>query len=194
MVGSSKNMKRILLILLIWGGLFSFWTVLSSIYSADKLAEKSENYLAKMDTEMAEKLINKAINKNGQEPNYYRIKAKILTVGMGSKEDILINLQKALSLNPNNLVTARNCVPLFYFLAINNVSLPASVDNVDEKYIVVARDYFKSVKEKYAHDVGVISLIARYEKKLGLTEDYENSVEIVKGLRPDLLDWYDSFR
>jgi len=187
-------MKKLLLLLLIWGGAVSFWVLTNNIYVADRLAEKSMQYLSKLDTEVAERLIDKAIEKNKYEPNYYRIKAKILTVGEGDKKEILNNLQRSLDLNKNNLVTARNSVSLYYFLSIKNFNEPLGTENIDTEYLPTTHAYFLFMKEKYPNDAGVISLIAKYEKKLGLMEDYARSVEIIRNLRPDLLDWYESFR
>lgn len=196
-------MKKLLLLALIWGTAIFSWRFLADIYSADLLYEKSQNYLAKGDVELAKKLIDKALEKNGNEPNYYRGRAKVLIVAAGytntildnvSKEKILKDLEKAVSLNPNNLVTLRNCLQLYYFLAIKDINLPAGSDNIDEKYLLIAQNYFQGIKKKYSHDVGVIATIAKYEKKLGDIAGYNESVEIVKNLRPDLLDWYESFR
>lgn len=187
-------MKKLFLILLISTAAFSFWSLLRNIYTADQFAEKAERYLSKLDTENAEKLIDKAIEKNKYEPNYYRLKAKILIIGAADKKEVLSNLQKSLSLNKDNLVTLRNCMPLYYFLATKNINVTSGVENIDENYIVTTREYFNFVKEKYSHDAGAVSLVAKYEKKLGLTDDYAKSVEIVRGLRPDLLEWHESFR
>ena len=187
-------MKKVLLIILIWSFAIFFLNKITNIYEADKLLEKSERSLSKLDTRTALRLINKAIEKNSYEPNYFRIKAKILLVGNMSKEDTLNNLKKSLELNPNNLVTIRNSVPLYYFLASKDLSLPSGYDNLDEQYVPAVRDFFGFVKDKYPNDAGVISLLAKYEKKIGFTDDYLSSVEMVRKLRPDLLEWNESFR
>jgi tetratricopeptide (TPR) repeat protein len=163
-----------------------------NIYSADVFYEKSQLYLAKGDVEVASILADSAIKNNEFEPNYYRGRAKIHIVGAVSangilsdteKEKVLADLRKAVSLNPNNLVTLRNVIPLYYFLA-----------EIDGKYLPVTRDYFRQVKYRFSNDAGVVVSIAKYEKKLGLTEDFNESVEIIKKLRPDLLNWHESFR
>jgi tetratricopeptide (TPR) repeat protein len=196
-------MKKILLILLIWTITIFFWRYLDNIYSADELLEKSQRYLSKGDTVMASSLINKAIERNPREPNYYRIKAKILLVESvyqdqeGKeliKESVLRELQISIDENPNNLVTIRNCIPLYYFLTLKDASVSGVPFDIDEKYLPITKDYYQWVKSKYSHDAGVIVTLAKYEKRLGLTQDYNKSVEIIKKIRPDLLDWYESFR
>jgi len=196
-------MKKLLLILLIWVTTIFLWSYLDSIYLADKLSEKSQRYLSKGDTTMANSLIYKAIEKNPNEPNYHRIKAKILLVKSVSetqeskellKENILRELKTAEEENPNNLVTIRNIIPLYYFLALKDASVLNVPFDIDETYLPITRDYYQWVKSKYSHDAGVVVALAKYEKKLGLSEDYEKSVEIIKKIRPDLLDWYESFR
>jgi tetratricopeptide (TPR) repeat protein len=196
-------MKKLLGIFAIWVATIFIWKLLWNFYSADLLYEKSQLYLARDDIEMATRLIDKAIQKNRFEPNYYRGRAKTGIVEAGysngilseeAKEKVLADLEKAVSLNPNNLVTLRNCIPLYYFLAVKDISIPAGITNIDEKYLLITRDYFRQVKSRFDHDAGVVVSIAKYEKKLGLTEDFNESVEIIKRLRPDLLEWYESIR
>ena len=72
-----------------------------------------------------EKGINKAIKSNENEPAYRRQKAKVLlaqkvlTTGLNEKrlaDSALESLRKAEALNPRNLTTLRNSIPLYYFL------------------------------------------------------------------------------
>jgi hypothetical protein len=187
-------MKKAFLIAVIWAGTFFAWSVFRNIYNADVAMEDSGRFLSQGDTEVALRLIDKAIKLNGSEPNYYRMKAKILLVNSGDKKEILWDLHKALELNDHNLVTIRNSIPLYYFLACGNINFPSGADNIDKDYLVIAQKYFVSVKEKYSHDAGVITTVAKYEKKLGLVNDYNESVKIIGKLRPDLLEWHESFR
>jgi tetratricopeptide (TPR) repeat protein len=187
-------MKKTFLILVIWTAAFYVCSVFGNIYTADVMLEESGRYLSQGDTEIAGKLIDKAIKLNGREPNYYRTKAKILLVDTGDKKEILSNLQKALDLNNRNLVTMRNMIPLYYFLAIENINFPSGADNVDKDYLPITQKYFEYVKRTYVHDAGVITTIAKYEKKSGLVEGYNESVKIIEKLRPDLLEWHESFR
>ena len=109
------------------------------------------------------------------------------------KRNAYDDLQRSLSLNSNNLVTERNVVPIFYFLANEDPASKPGADNYDPEFISEAKNYFQTLKRKYSRDAGVISLVADYERKLGLTEEYEKSKEIIRLLRPDLLEWYGSF-
>lgn len=185
-------MKKFIYILLIWVVTVLIWRLLENIYSADVLYERSQLYLARGDIEMASNLADKSIRNNGFEPNYYRGRAKVHIVGAINtngnlsdieKEKVLSDLKKAVSLNPDNLVTLRNVIPLYYFLA-----------EIDGKYFAATHDYFRQVKHKFSDDAGVVSSIAKYERKMGLTEEFNESVKIIRKLRPDLLDWYESFR
>ncbi len=185
-------MKKFIYILAIWLVTIFIWRLLWNLYSADVFYEKSQLYLSKGDIEVAGSLADKAIQNNTFEPNYYRGRAKIHVVGAAytngalsnsEEEEVLEDLKKAVSLNPDNLVTLRNAIPLYYFLA-----------KIDGKYLSDAHDYFEQIKLRFSNDAGVVTSIAGYEKKLGLTNDYNASVEIIKKLRPDLLEWNESFR
>ena len=90
-------------------------------------------------------------------------------------------------------MTERNLVPVYYFLANEDPAAKPGGNNHDSEFIGEAKNYFQMLKAKYSRDAGVISLVAEYERKLGLTEEYEKSKEMVRILRPDLLEWYSSF-
>ena len=119
-----------------------------------------------------------------------------MTVGLENagranlKKLALNDLQTAQNLNPNNLVTLRNVVPLYYFLAIEDLEKPADGKNIDPEFIEATKDYFTMMHSYSPTDVGIYALLAKYEKRLGLNELYEQSVGRIKILRPDLLEWY----
>jgi len=46
------------------------------------------------------------------------------------------------------------------------------------------------LKITYPTDAGVLVSISHYEKLLNLVPAYEETLSIVKELRPDLLDWH----
>jgi len=147
--------------------------------------------------------IEKAIKSNPNEPNYYRMQARIYVLLLPSKDGeikkmikkiIIQNLEKAYKINPSNLVTIRNIIPLYYFVAAADISTVAGSANVDPEFLPVAKAFYANVKNVSPNDAGVYALVARYEKRLGLNEEYKASVEKVRELRPDLLEWYDSFR
>lgn len=208
MIGKTDNHSfpifkviRIFLVLLSWAFYLFIFKSLSQYYNADIYYKKSQELIKNGDDEKALLYADKAILKNPFEPNYYRGRAKVSTVLMVSsnekekvKESVYSDLKKALELNKNNLVTIRNSIPIYYFLAIKDVYKPSGEDNYDEKYITEVREFFTKIKEDYPNDAGVVLSVAKYEKKLGLEEDYGNSVSRIKNLRPDLLDWHESLR
>ena len=110
------------------------------------------------------------------------------------KQSALNDLQTAYNLNPQNLVTIRNSIPLYYFLTMKFMVLGPVKENLDENYLQLAIDYLEQAKKIYWDDAGVITEVAGYEKKLGLNAQYQESVDRIRKIRPDLLDWNDSFR
>ncbi|MFH1648176.1 MAG: hypothetical protein ABIA11_00390 [Patescibacteria group bacterium] len=193
--------KKIVLTVAIWGvfGLWSFYWI--KIYISDIYFKRSQIYLTAEYVDKAQEYSDKAIKFNPFEPNYYRGRAKALTVSLVDGKDvgsvknrILEDLEKAEELNPKNLVTLRNSVPIYYFLAIEDISLTSGIPNLDPMYLPVTKEFFKALKETHSHDVGVVTLLAKYEKKLGLDSQYLESRKIIERLRPELLDWHESFR
>ncbi len=186
--------KVILLIFICTWVLLAFFTFIK-IYRADEDLYKSQEYLGEGDIEMAKSLIDQAIKNNPQEANYYRVRAKVLVVGLVpddsqdqqiDKESALRDLRTAYNLNPNNLVTIRNEIPLYYYLA--------GYPSIDENYLPTVTNFLEINKMRFNNDAGVVALVAKYEKKLNLTKEYGDSVKIINILRPDLLQWYESFR
>lgn len=194
-------MNKKILISLIWSVYIFLCVVFFRIFSADLNYKKSQVLLSGGYSERAHRLSQKSVNQNPLEPNYYRGRAKVnlikilyvddLTVRAEIKEKVLSDLKKATSLNENNLVTIRNLVPLYYYLAITDMN---SESTLDSKYIDVTRGFLESNKNRFWNDAGVISSIAKYERKLGFVKEYGDSVRRIMELRPDLLDWYESFR
>jgi hypothetical protein len=172
------------------------------MYSADTYFKKSQTLIGTGEEKLVLKDATKAISLNPYEPNYYRGRAKVLIVrslpysnkNSELKLQILADLKKAYTLNPTNLVTIRNSIPLYYFLAVKDLSLTSGPKNLDEEFVNYTKDFFAITKDAYWNDAGVIASLAKYEKKLGLDTEYEKSVERIKILRPDLLEWHESFR
>ena len=190
-----------LLISIISGIYFYLNFNIFKFYNADIYFKKGQEYIKDDNEEKALYYADKAVMANPYEPNYYRGRAKIKTVLLVSendntkiKQDIFNDLKKSLELNKSNLVTIRNSIPIYYFLAVGDVYRAPSKDNYDEKYIEYVEDYFNNIKVNYPNDVGVITGVAKYEKKLGLEESYQNSVGKIQSLRPDLLEWHELFR
>ena len=200
----SKNFVRFcraLLIFVVVGVYFYLNLYIFKFYNADIYYKKGQEYIKNGDEKRALYYADKAVTMNPYEPNYYRGRAKIKTVLLAStqnnikiKQEIYDDLKKALELNKNNLVTIRNSIPIYYFLAVGDVYKAPGKDNYDEKYIELVKDFFNDTKRNYSNDVGVLVSIAKYEKKLGLEESYQDSVTRIEFLRPDLLEWHELFR
>ena len=188
-------------IIIIWSlYLFSLY-FLGRYYYADVNFKKSQELIGMGFEDEALYCADKSVSLNPLEPNYYRGRAKVNTVFLVSsketsvvKESIYNDLKKAVGLNPDNLVTVRNSIPLYYFLVVDDIFLTPGSDNLDETYSSEVIHFYEKTKERYWSDVGVIVSIAKYEKKLGLIKEYEKSVERINDLRPDILDWHESFR
>jgi len=188
--------------IVLWGACSFVIFNLSKIYRADINFKKSQEFLSAGDRERALYFANKSLDLNPYEPNYYRGRAKVLTVYLlptkdvnSVKERMYSDIKKSIELNPLNLVTIRNSIPLYYFLAIENAMGNISdVNNLDVRYSGVVKEFFKNTKYKYWNDAGVISTIAKYEKRLSFTNEYQESVKRIKEIRPDLLEWHPSFR
>ncbi|MBW6441335.1 O-antigen ligase family protein [Patescibacteria group bacterium] len=193
--------KKYIYLVPVWLVYFIFVYKISEVYFADVHFRKSQDLAGESQVDQAINFADKAIQINPYEPNYYRGRAKIRTVYLVSSENteeikslILDDLKKAEDLNPYNLVTLRNSIPIYYFLGVRDVSIAPGEGNIDEKYISQASEFFDMVKGEYWNDVGVVLAVARYEKRLGLNESYEKSLFRIEELRPDLLEWSDLLR
>jgi tetratricopeptide (TPR) repeat protein len=163
-----------------------------NIYKADSSAKGAETALKELNLPLAQKLAERSIELNPNEPYYYRLLAKVyLTTSFSNKEykdRALSLLDASLKLNKNNLATIRNNTPIYYYLALNNLS--GANGTVDKKYIKFASSHMTHYKKIYPTDLGLIVLFAKYEKKLNLMENYNESIKQIKILRPDVLKWY----
>lgn len=186
------------LVIVVWLGVFFAIKTFARLYTADVSAKKSAHYLDINELDLALFLANTAIVENPQEPNYYRNRAKVATVrlalgyvkpGEDAKEEIYADLKQAYDLNPNNLVTMRNLMPLYFYLAQIDINKAPSKENLDPKYFELAKDYLENVKHRFQTDTGVLVFVGRYEKKLGLVTEFAETIQLVSNLRPDLLEW-----
>ncbi len=172
-------------------------------YLADVASKASNSYFETGEIQKALALSNKAINLNPQEPFYYRQHAKtylLTTVGQSAdqithtKTRALVDILTAQDLNPRSLATLRGELPLYYFLALTDLSATAKelpqANQSDPFYLEIARSYYQKLAKNYPNDVGVQAQIAKYQKMLGFADDYSNTVANIKKLRPDLLEWY----
>jgi len=179
----------------------TFTREIKRIYKADTDYTESQNQFRTGDFQEALEFANWALEKNDLEPRYHYGRAKIyLATTINQTENIqnelkklaLKDLETALSLNPKNLVTMRNIIPMYYFLGAKDLSKPSTKAGIDLNFVGVTQNYYKQIKRCFPNDAGIHVLLAKYEKRLGLTEDYKDSVENIKRLRPDLLDWHPS--
>lgn len=195
--------KKVILTLILT--LVYIYTVLGigKIYIADYFGLRSDKVLTNGNIHEALRLSDKAITYNPKEPSYHKQKAKVLIASTvySSIEDreVLKNLALgellvALELNPTNLATLRNTAPLYFFLANKDLSEPSTQQNIDEKFLPIAQEYFKQLQGYLPNDVGVQVLAAKYQKRLGLHNDYLGTIENIKVLRPDLLVWHPDLR
>ncbi|MBI2414718.1 hypothetical protein HYV31_02670 [candidate division WWE3 bacterium] len=151
----------------------------------------SQSYTTKIKLTEALNYANKSLNYNSHEPKYFYNKAKILLLLETPKVETLNNLVIAQNLNPKNVVTLRNSLPLYYFLTLKNLQDAGSkTENFDKWYFEKTKTFISSLKKAYPNDAGIIVLAAKYEKKLGLTKEYGESINAVGILRPDLLKWH----
>jgi len=197
------NKKPIMttLIVIVWSTYLIFLYKISNFYRADVYYVKSQKLVEQGKEEDALFYSNKALDNVTFEPNYYRGRAKINTVFLVTaedkdsvKEEIFSDIKKAEELNPQNLVTVRNSIPIYYFLGVGDIFSGAGEGNYDSKYVDDVSSFFNETKKDYWNDAGVVLAVAKYEKKLGLKEDYDISVERIRELRPDLLEWHELFR
>ncbi len=177
--------------------------VIVGLYLADVQYTKSLDLVKESRWDQAEMAADKALAFNPLEPAYYRGRAKVFLTNITNLENeeevdmaktrILADLETAYELNPNNLATIRNSIPLYYFLAVKSLHEPPTSQNVDRRFLPYTRGFFNKVKYILPNDVGVFVLLAKYEKRLGLEPEYQASIDQIKQLRPDLLQWHHNF-
>ncbi len=197
-------MTKKVLVIFIWSVYILVCVIFIRIFSADINYKRSQALLDENHLESAVNLSEKAVSQNPFEPNYYKGRAKVylikflyvkdISTKSQIKGNILADLEKAYSLNENNLVTIRNIFPLYYLLALRDINLETFQNNTDPKYLEVTKEFLEFNKKRFWNDAGVIASVAKYERKLGLVKEYSESVQRIMELRPDLLDWYESFR
>lgn len=173
------------------------------LYKADTKYVESQKFLTDARFIDALNAVTQAINTNPSEPIYRRGRAQVYlstTIGQDKntqnklKTLALTDLADAYNLNTKNLATIRNSIPLYYFLSTKDLALPPNSYNVDSEFLPITRAFYNHVKNVSPNDVGIYVLLAKYQKRLGLTDDYNASIEKVRSLRPDLLNWYSELK
>ncbi len=155
-------------------GIIYFWLVVLNIFRAEIFSAKSENSLNKQEFSLALEYANRATRLNPNEPAYLRRRAKILLLfplaGQKEKDLARKDIQKAILLNPHNLATLRNSIPLMYQLS--------------------PQTFYRKLYNTYPSDAGILVSLAYYQRKLRLEEDLQKTLSQIKKLRPDLLEWH----
>jgi hypothetical protein len=170
---------------------FALIAIFVKFFIADVNAKKVDFLIKNKGLSSALNSSNSAIRLNPQEPYYYRQRAKAFLLmaiqepqnNKKYKQKALDDLNTALSLNYENLATIRNSIPYYYFLAKDE-------EVVSNHFILETSNFYKTTKSRFPTDAGVLVTVAKYEKLLGLTKEYEQSKQMIKKLRPDLLEWY----
>lgn len=197
---SSSRSKNIFIILLCINYVLLI-ILFARMYLADVFYESSQSSFANQDYEKAEQFASRAASLNPNEPAYLRHRAKTLIMMSFSQNNAVFKSQayddliSAYHLNPKNLATIRNSVPLLYFLSVKDYTIPAtSGTNIDLNFFNLTKDYYANVKNISQTDVGIFVLLAKYEKKLGLVDEYNESIKKITNLRPDLLEWHEDLK
>ncbi len=195
-------MKKTILILMVSAIYFMLIKSFASLYYADMYYTRSRDLVGEVKFSDALKFANKALEQNPLEPAYYRGRAKILTLSAlysSGEEDRLSlkkaayeDLQRAFRLNTGNLATVRNSVPLYYYLSLK--TLDGNNSDPDQEYLQKTKSFFDFVKKEYPNDVGTLVDVAKYQKMLGLTEDFNITLKMISNLRADLLEWSEDLK
>ncbi|MBD3365961.1 hypothetical protein GF360_01305 [candidate division WWE3 bacterium] len=187
---------RLTLIAGLMGSYGAFISIISDFYRADLKAVSSKDALLREDFDAALKLAKEAVELNPEEPYYYRMRAKAYLAKAAAtetyefKKEALADLMRSRELNPLNLATLRNNIPLYYYLALTDFSQPSKQADLDSAYLSFAEAYFQDLKEIYPNDAGLLVSLAHYEKRLDLLGESKSTLEMIKQLRPALLDWH----
>lgn len=184
-------------------GLLWFLMTLLGLTVAENYHKLSLTELNNRNYERSVEFADKAIRYNQKEPVYFidRAKSRLGLLAqkqmqegpedyVEDKEDILRDLETAYELNPENVVTKRNSVPIYYYLAIKDYSNSLQEKTIDDNYIDIAADFYNVFINEYPSDLGVVAQAAGYQRNLGLDDDYGRSLEKIKELRPDIIEWY----
>lgn len=170
-----------------------------TLYSADISAERSTNYLDAGDYISAERYASRSIRLNPLEPRYYLSRARAYVALLAGEEESVVRTYKllalqdmrmALALNPNNLITVKSLIPLYYFLATKDVTLPTTKTNIDREFLDITSVFYSKIFDISPNDVSIYTQLYKYSSRLNLEDIRNNSEEKIRTLRPDLFDWY----
>lgn len=189
--------KRLFLASLIIGISSYILYTLSIPFYADILFKRGSKALEATNYPSAIYYFNSAIEHNPTESFYYEGRSQafaLASLSSESNEDktalkdlALKDMEYSFTLNPKNLRSVRNNLSTYYLLSLKDLGTPPIIDY---SFLGVTKKYFYFVKTNYKSDVGTLVDIARYEKLLGWSSDYESTITMIKTLRPDLLEWH----
>jgi hypothetical protein len=191
--------KLLIFLIIVLYGLSLF--IFISVYRADVFYKKARDSVAERSPVKGLEFINKAIEINSMEPAYYRERARIYLIVSANRDQeavrvlknlALEDLQTAYFINPDNIVNTRNSIPLYYFLSAGDLTESANKENVDYRFIPHTKEFYRYAKTISPNDVGIYVALAKYENRLGLSNELAESTEKIRLLRPDLFDWHES--
>lgn len=194
-----RKILRFTFILIIIGFFVIAFKNISTIYSADVYAERGRQLFDDGNYPESLQFSQKAVNLNPLEPRYYIARAKTL-VGLtpgASDSDIrtykllaLEDLRTAESLNPDNIITVKGAISIYYFLATKDLTRSAGPENIDSEFVDITKSFYKHIWNKSPNDIGIFVLLHTYSKRLGFKDLADESRQKIQELRPDLLEWY----
>ncbi len=167
-------------------------------FVADLYDSSAEKAVSKRQISEGISFSQNAVKLNPFEPSYYKTQAELLLYAAAmdqqkSEEYKTLSidlLNVALELNPINLATLRNTLPVYFYLGVFDLTKPVSASNLDPRYLNTFLTKSKSLTAYVPTDLGVLVNVASYYKKFGFTSDYELLRNEIKSLRPDVLEWH----
>ncbi len=168
-----------------------FVMTVSKLYLADAYYKAARRAYTKGDWAGVLELADSAIFYSPNEPRYFRESAKAqialsATTNTKHKEALMASALRSLDisigLNPRNILTLRESIPLYYLLTLWDFEHSG------------LQSVLNRVKSFSPNDAGVMVLAAKYERKSGSIEHYEETIRKIKRLRPDLLRWHPSLQ
>ncbi len=172
-----------------------FATFVVRMYLADVYMVKARSFFDTSDYKQVIKYADKASAHNNLEPSYYVYRANAVVlqtltlkpeVAAYLKLQALADIEYAISLNKINLVTLRNSLPVYFYMAYNAA---ADYSYSDDYFLQQTHAYLAKLKTDYSNDAGVLVEIAEIENSLSMQNEYKETIELIRELRPDLLEW-----
>lgn len=169
----------------------TFFVADSFDFAADTLIKNKEVHKGLGFSEIATDL-------NPFEPSYLKTRAHLLLYASALdremsavyKNSAVDSLELAIELNPSNLATLRNTLPVYFYLAVTDLTQPITAKNLDYRYLDLFAKKSGILTSYVPDDLGVLVTTANYYSRLGMTDSYNEVITKIKHLRPDVLDWH----